>query len=1558
MFINKITAVTKPTFKGYQHVVNNVGDSLYRFNFPYDYNTENCKIQFFKLTPTENYNYKLEESPILELDLKEGGIEVDLESNTNLDRNDAFAYRFVKTDKETGAIRYMGADTGVTFSLGNGNKVNFWLKDGNKNDKTYTFVNRNTTTPRVQGAGYLVYPDSQKVGVKYRDFDHENTGEIYTDEVERAEMEKVVRTFSNKTGGNLAGLEQNLEYLAQNGYKIQPSNPIAGGDNKFSHHYANKNNYQISSDMGNIENFKSYMRKLFQKGMVYVHDSTYTSEGLEGIHVQYALRWADKNPQTYYWFKMQGIKNQPLGFGVVPKNEENLRHRVVNAPVIYDEKTNKIIDNPDYDSNKETFFQIYDGSQVTDEQLAQLDKPIETYKNLRSGNPLGINNHDDTIVNYIFEVKPNEYADRLKTAQEFNKNNEKPFKFNSPEGTIFIAQFSNFKLIRKTEGGFVAWDANTDLFKMNYLTSAYDEKLNLAISDPAERDFEKKMRIRAAYETQDMVLQNVKYWVNLVKDTNTLYTAQVLKGANTPEKINELISNGLLPTETKLEKEAIDNVLNGYYNLKPKGVMDSNDITLKALMNLPLETLELAENTVGVLSTSYFTNRAINEDTLGLSRFELMKNKNPHLVEPYEKVYNKLETVYIDNIKPFADEIIKKVNESATEKLLDEKGNYTEYGEYVIELLGSSITKYAFLKAFVGKDLKTKILPNGEITYDYENIKSRTSLKALGINAFNPSDEAIQLQNLIQKGIKNLDDSDIDYLAQSISKLIENTNVNSFRLAEAMIKKAGLDMGIRIDALKDMLDMDSGRSRDVAFDDNWDALIKFWKRVVQTVKRDTPSAYLQAELTDVDHIMRDNMGETASCFDNMPEFGLKFSNTPEAILKFFNETGITSEAAYDYFFTNVIKTFGAGFEDANTIDDVKSRCNLAIDSLKKLVNTRNADYIRNLLTFVDNHDKPRVLHGFALDMKLFHGSLGIVDNNGNLDYEKNRSNRIEALLQLANGDDFSSLPLEAKLNYDNPEYFNTVSTYAVAMGQLIRNSINDTLLDKVSTDEIKYLKRALVDLVNGNYQENGYTTQIPSVNIPELATTENALREILRRANLTITDEEFQAIIKRTEDKDFVQQFTVQGDYCNQNDYGKRACNIAQTVLRGGYEDVPADEPDLMRYSPYTMSIAGLLRQAFIDVKGDNVSARYVFLNGAKDFAQHYTREVIEANKTKLPFLESSKAAMTKNKFGALDIRTAIEMVVEQAEFLARKDGKLGKTEKFNNAENIVLDVWQNATEPAAQKLIMSMTLLCAMAGIPVLFAGDELVLSGYDEKTKNIYLPRNPLRWSETEKGIFKNYITNIQKRINETMAIRNREGINALNNGTPYIMSTSDENVPAFMMQDAFGNMTVSLFNYEGINPSARFDYFDKLKITDTNKDEFFKNNKIDSINPNNRYIPIQEEKELDYIELGYGLSLPIGLAFINSDIRDKAIYEVRKILDNAGKETGKLGIFAKEGKIKLNDLTAKNGAMVLKFFKKQMRHSPSFLGNNKKYNIVSTPYKKFEAPIEGQKLSLISK
>ena len=96
MFISKINGISnKIGFKGYQHVKNNVGETVMKFNYPYDSDKETCEVQIFKVSQTPNYNYKVDENPIATINLKPEGVKVNLQEITDLDKNEAFAYKIV-----------------------------------------------------------------------------------------------------------------------------------------------------------------------------------------------------------------------------------------------------------------------------------------------------------------------------------------------------------------------------------------------------------------------------------------------------------------------------------------------------------------------------------------------------------------------------------------------------------------------------------------------------------------------------------------------------------------------------------------------------------------------------------------------------------------------------------------------------------------------------------------------------------------------------------------------------------------------------------------------------------------------------------------------------------------------------------------------------------------------------------------------------------------------------------------------------------------------------------------------------------------------------------------------------------------------------------------------------------------------------------------------------------------------------------------------------------------------------------------------------------------------
>ena len=1543
MFVNRISGIAQNVgFKGYQHKINDVGERVMHFNYPYDYEKEECLIQIYRAVPADNNNYKIIETPIATIPLKPEGVDVNIQDLTNLDREDAFAYKVVIKNKETNEVKTV-ADTGVKVKKLENGEFGFRLSDNFYNDPisnyNYTLVTRHGTTPMTQGAGYLITPDSYMPGAKYRGFSDSRTGEIVYDEKYQNETENSVKHFSRVYGGNLAGMELMVPKLKEQGYKVLFSTPIANGSKGWSLGYWNINNMQMSPGMGNTENFASFMRTLFSNGMKYVYDGTFTSEGLEGIHFQYAQRWAEQDPQSYYWFRMSGIKDSNLSYGVVPENAKNLRYRVVNAPYNFERQsdgTYKKVENIAYNSHKETLFQIYDATQAGKDQIKELDKSIDRYNKLKAGDPLDINTHDDTIINYVFQIDPKEYSKRIDVINDLNKNHGKNIDLESEEGTLLAGQFSNFKIYKKTEGGFVAWDANTDMVKMNYQISGYDEKLLQAIPDQAQRDYMRQRIIRGTKEVQDMAIQAGKYWTGKVKDIQTAYAAKTIGSAKSLESLSKLVQEGKLPENAVLNNSTIENIISGNYMFAPKGLLSRDDVTVKALMRLPLDTLEFGENTVGVLSTSYFSNRATTDETIGMTRFELMKENNPHLVEPYDKVYNRVNNLYSNQLKNFADEIIKKVNETSSEKLIDSDGEYTEYGEYIMELVGQDIAKYALLKSLAGKNLKAKILNNGEVTYDYELLKNNTSLKALGINADSPANEAEILEQKIEKGLKNLTKADVDFLVASIKKRFAGTDTISFRLAEAIVDKLSLGLDWRLDAAKDVIDQDAVRNGENTFDDNWENVIAFWKKFAQSVKKENPNSYMVAEITDVADLMRDTYGALSSPYGGDTNIGQKFNGEPDALAKFFNETGITSEAGYSYFFTDLLIAFAREFEKGERISDTH---NAYQNRLKLLLQTRNVDYLRNLYTFIGNHDKPRMLHGLALDMQLFHSNLL---NDGHNDFAANRQYRYDVIKTMSGAKTNADIPIELRLNVDNNDYFLTASTKAVAMNKLLMDVIYNDMGNTIPESDKKLIVDALIDLANGNYLGGGVTESMQKIRIPELSSLEAAFGEILKLAEANgfrLSESQKKTLIERVvqiANSIDINDYLVHGDFDWQDlnaEIKSKNSNAAREIL--------GERDSYNKYSLYTVQLARLLRYAF---RGTNpsVSDMQAVDKALTQFVEKFDKNTVVSNTNAFKRIESPIDANRKNAYGARDIRFVINMALNQAEF---KSGKM-----IANKQHIIDQMYIKATEPAVAKEAMIMEALKALIGIPTVYAGDEYAMSGYEEKAKNVYQQnRNVLPFSEIDKDTeMGNYRRKVRDLINDAIRDRSNPEAAPLNNGTPYMLDVAGpQSSVAYMMQSANGDATISLMDFSGINHSNRFDYFQHYGLdTEEKRQNFFRDNNIESIDEHNRYIPIKPRTEVDMILLGAGIALPVSTVFVNMNLKDSAKYVVQNI-------GGKLAIVREGGgKIVMDGKTAKNGVMILKKLPFKGRSL------NKQYNIVSNPYQPAKTVEKGKKLSVVSK
>lgn len=1479
MFVSKIN---NTSFKGFRHTINDVGADVYKFNYPYDYTSKNLKIEFYKS------DAKAGDKPVQTIDLKDTNT-VNFDNIPEFNKGEAVKYKILLDG------RYV-RDTGYVDPDG------------------FNVIRTKGTHPSVQGSAVMSMADIERAGAKYYDYKSDKTGEIYDDIEEQVASEKTIRTVSNAGGGTLAGVESNID-IYKDFTKLLFMPTIWGADKRTGHHYQIVNDYQLA--VGNLENFKTFIRKLFKNGMLYIDDFAATSKGVEGIDTV-------------------GSGEDELVLGIVPKNKQNLRWRVVNPPVVYNEQTKSIQNNPAYNPSKGTIFQVYDASQATEEQVADTTKVMGYYENTSSENKLLINNSNDTVINYARPIKPQEYISRLKAFIEMNKNSANPIKLNSPEGALFMGQFSNFKIGTSSEGA-EFWDGCKDLFKRKYYLSGADEKRLNAIPNIDERNNKREELLRECYGTQDNAILAAVYRTGVVKDTQMMYIAQAIGAAKSKEELDSLIGK-LLPEEARLSDTTIKSIVgdNCYYPLEDKLCDSKEDVLLRALMKLPLASLEVGANTSQLLASPYFSKHAAMEKDIGLSRFEFYQN-GAGVYAPYHETYHAMDNLFKDKIMDFASEVIDKINSKSAEKLLDSNGDFTEYGEYVINMIGQDIARYAFLKALAGDKLHAKNLNDnvlkGEITYDREELEENTNLEAYGIKSAITKEEVVKLENaktllnVISKGLDTLKQEDIDYLADSISKQIEGTTTTGFRFAEVMYKHSGLGSGIRLDAYKDFGNPDAVRNGDMTFDMFMDQLIDFGKKFVKEIKKVNPNAHFYPEWTDIDALMHAQYGPDTDVWGgDLSKLGGKYKNVPDAMRIFYEETGMTSCPEWDVTFTTLLRVFSADGESGIRSDNGMYALK---DSLRNLLNSHDIEYIRNLWTFADNHDKPSVLHVMALDMELFHTKKLEADFNRDLandaDEIRKRNARIAVMQELTNSDCFENMPLEAMMNIDNKNYFMTANTRSTAMSQLIRSAINDRLSDDF--DKKQLLKEALADLTDGKYLTKDSRFNAQTINIPELQTLEGALNSILSKAEMTLDDRTKQEIIRRAKERNRIEKFAVRGDFDWNGWAGKEIQDRAKAVLNN-------EEWDYMKYSPYTVSVAALLLESYQEVT--NNSNVETFTNGTREFVHAFDRKTVNENSSALPMRDDNESIMRKNAYAARDVENVIEMMIQRAEL--KSDTQFTQAEK----DHIMKEVFESATEPAVEKALMYMAWLVALPGIPTAFARDLLGALGFDEKAKNIFLQnRNTMKWSEIElEGPLKEYRTKILKAFENVMKIRNEKGMEALNSGTPYVLETNNPNLLAILHQGDGNDAVITILNNYGIDTRSRHEY--SRDIVEDPK------NAVNTINNDNKFVPVQWNYEIDSISLGNDLSLPEGTLFINRIGKDAVEY-ITKMIDGVCK------LVRKDGqKIVMNGETAKYGAMFLK-----QAGRVAFKGRNinKQYNIISNPYKKVEKQNVGENLSIIA-
>ena len=1040
-FNNNINGFKHPKFTGFEIKKDEYGERYYEWSYPYDKNRYDCYLEVYPVIPDKNgdfdnndfrYKYRNIFDGKTSVKLNPGKNKIDIDYIYGRQEDAPFAYHYCLVPKFNSTPIYK-VDAGDLVDI----------RRNNSSDKIFNIVIPEGNLSSEAGAAMLIGADNFDVRYMY-----DKKGNI----VENPNSERdlnVFKNFANHIGGSLAGVHQALNDGRLDLYNRIFLLPHASGDRTSSAGYWLESGFQYAAAANNTDTFSNLQRDLFIKGKTLVADSALTSEGMSGIHIQSILQHGEDDV-FFDWFKCSSLKDISAKIGVFGKKSDSIRHKIINAPAIpvqNDMGQISWVKNKGYKKDELTYVQIYNADETSDEQINNPNMLIDRYANPNGSNPMRYGTHNDTVITYVYPVKFDTYKSNIENLNDFNKNlikqGKKPILLDSYMGTRMVTKFEGFDFENKIEGGFYTWDANVDIAKFDYAASNEDIEEAMHMM-PAERRafFKKKQQKRC--EVLDYATSSLKYWTRKTNQTLNLYVAQTLKGIDTKnsEKVYAAIQKEIaqkhLPIKINecMNESVVNNVINDDYNLHGAESNDSyGEAILRGLMDFPLESVEFGKDILSLFSTPYITNRATKPQFIGWSRFDLLKENNPHLTEEYSDVYNLTTTMYTNEMLPFASDILKKVNDKLPEdsKLYYGK-NQSDYGKYVLPIITQEIAKFAVVKGLFPDAAYETNKNKGGISYDYESLHKK-SLKGLKIYPSSQEEEAADLVEKLRYGIKNIPEKDKKELANAIYKMIEDTNLKSFQLAEVIVDRTKSGIDWRIDAAKDYSNMDGLRNGADTFEDNWEKVIYILKTFSENIKKENPNSYIVAEVTDEVDLHRTGDGRHSKRFiwekeTNNGQF--KYRN--DIVKKLLRETNINSVANYSNYFTNIAAIFGKNGEDGQDWGENQDTRMYNIfrraydDSAEDFLFSGQYDSILKSYTFVDNHDKPRINHVLSLDMGLFFANL----NHSYTEQEKAYRRRAFEVLNPG---------VEASEYNINRFDFSSVSSMAVARGEALNSAI-------------------------------------------------------------------------------------------------------------------------------------------------------------------------------------------------------------------------------------------------------------------------------------------------------------------------------------------------------------------------------------------------------------------------------------------------------------------------------------------------------------------------------------
>lgn len=646
-----------------------------------------------------------------------------------------------------------------------------------------------------------------------------------------------------RTHGFEDGLNQLLPELQKRGASAVVFKPFLGGDNLSSHRYWTTDPYILNDTFRNKEGFRKTLNTMLKGGMKVFADGAFVNQGLNGVQIMSNLKHGTNSPYWGNWFHFSDNKSgsrtsypslaqDKYEFGVLPTKDVN-----GNPKLDVDAFAVRFINDPDgkdsygnsYDKKKPTFIELYD---------PRLEEPNGTPKQTPPGFEAKLKNSKRSVQKYRFPVSPEELK-KKKTAEG---------------GKAKYLDWKSFRLtVPSADNSSKKWDGQIDVALMNTQSEEVVNYLDGAVNYWSRM----VMNHYTATVAKNMQKAQAQLKAQGIENPTPL---QILDAVTT-DKPGGDESLKILPKVTALDADQISEAqakafakANLDFDKK-----DSGKAFARTLMkDVPINTVQLPILVKANLNDPGFqenlklrTGKIANffEDRL-LGLIDV-----PVIGKPFEYMSNvffspRVEKALGRKMQQVFDEIDSKGN--AATKL-----QYKEIQSIVADQLGEPL----YISLLTGKDLKDA----KQLAKNPDELEKAIyeSLPLSLLNA-NPHEAAKSLPALFRKRLREMNKVGPDnspslkvQVRDEIKRITKDLDPSLVSLASGVLKEREFGLNWRIDAAKDIADIDSVRNegdpekRLEKFKKEVNYLNKFWGDKLHQSMRDIfPKSSIIAELTD------------------------------------------------------------------------------------------------------------------------------------------------------------------------------------------------------------------------------------------------------------------------------------------------------------------------------------------------------------------------------------------------------------------------------------------------------------------------------------------------------------------------------------------------------------------------------------------------------------------------------------------------------------------------------------------------------------------------------------